>query len=223
MRSARAPSRTHHAVGRWSPRGLPDLAHRRSRTCTCMPSLGCVPTATADPVRGRAQLFASGGEQVAVHASLDTLMMLGRCQMALLQCASSFVTGPARRHEQLPIAHPTFASSRAWLADSCGMQKHAGFILNSVAKQLHGTRMATTRIHFGLRANVKVLNAVSRRELSVGVRAGRHGRKLGFSGRRLGTASRWGNDAPDANPVLIYLDIPLREELRREGLYSLNT
>ena len=50
-----------------------------------------------DPVRGRAQLFASGGEQVAVHASLDTLMMLGRCPMALFQCASSFVTGPARR------------------------------------------------------------------------------------------------------------------------------
>ncbi len=91
---------------------------------------------------------------MAVHASLDTLMMLGRCQMALFQCASSFVTGPARRHEQLPIAHPTFASSRAWLADSCGMQKHAGFILNSVAKQLHGTRMATTRIHFGLCATV---------------------------------------------------------------------
>ena len=48
-----APSRTHHAVGRWSPRGLPDLAHRRSRTCTCMPSLGCVPTATADQVSTR--------------------------------------------------------------------------------------------------------------------------------------------------------------------------
>ena len=119
-----------------------------------------------DPVRGRAQQFASGGKQVAVHASLDTLMMLGRCQMALFPCASSFVTRPARRHEQLPIAHPTFASSRAWLADSCGMQKHAGFILNSVAKQLHGTRMPTTRIHFGLCANVKVLIAVSRRELS---------------------------------------------------------
>ena len=127
-----------------------------------------------DPVRGRAQLFASGGEQVAVHASLDTLMMLGRCQMALFQCASSFVTGPARRHEQLPIAHPTFASSRAWLADSCGMQKHAGFILNSVAKQLHGTRMATTRIHFGLCANVKVPSAVSRRELSIGLTSGPH-------------------------------------------------
>ncbi len=51
-----------------------------------------------DPVRGRAQLFASGGEQVAVHASLDTLMMLSRYQMALFQCASSFVTGPSLRH-----------------------------------------------------------------------------------------------------------------------------
>ena len=127
-----------------------------------------------DPVRGRAQLFASGGEQVAVHAILDTMMMLGRCQMALFQCASSFVTRPARCHEQLPIAHPTFASSRAWLADSCGMQKHAGFILNSVAKQLHGTRMATTRIHFGLCANVKVPSAVSRRELSIGLTSGPH-------------------------------------------------
>jgi hypothetical protein len=65
-------------VERWSPRGLPDLAQLCSRTCTCMPSLRRVPTATAaqvstrwfskapkpDPDRGRAQLFASGGEQV---------------------------------------------------------------------------------------------------------------------------------------------------------------
>ena len=140
-----------------------------------------------DPVRGRAQLFASGGEQVAVHASLDTLMMLSRCQMALFQCASSFVTGPARRHEQLPIAHPTFASSRAWLADSCGMQKHAGFILNSVAKQLHGTRMPTTRIHFGLCANVKVLIAVSRRELSGDVTSCASNPGAEIRARRLGT------------------------------------
>ena len=132
-----------------------------------------------DPVRGRAQLFTSGGEQVTVHAISDKLMKLFRCRVAFFQRLFSFMTGPARCHEQLPIAHPTFASSRAWPADSRGMQKHAGFILNSVAKQLHGTRMATTRIHFGLCANVKVLTAVSRRELSVGVRVGRRRRSLG--------------------------------------------
>ena len=66
-----------------------------------------------DPVRGRAQLFTFGGEQVTVRAGLDKLMKL-----------------------------------------------------SEVAKQLHGTRMATTRIHFGLCASVKVLIAVSRRELS---------------------------------------------------------
>ena len=119
-----------------------------------------------DPVRGRAQLFTSGGEQVTVRAISDKLMKLFRCRVALFQRVFSFMTGLARCHKQLPIAHPTFASSRAWPADSRGMQKHAGFILNSVAKQLHGTRMATTRIHFGLCANVKVLIAVSRRELS---------------------------------------------------------
>ena len=53
MRSARAPSRTHHAVGRWSPRGLPDLVHLSSRTCTCMPLLRRVPTATAAQVSTR--------------------------------------------------------------------------------------------------------------------------------------------------------------------------
>ena len=158
-----------------------------------MPSLRRVPTATAaqvstrwfskapkpDPDRGRAQLFTSGGEQVTVRTISDKLMKLFRCRVSLFQRVFSFMTGPARCHEQLPIAHPTFASSRAWPADSRGMQKHAGFILNSVAKQLHGTRMATTRIHFGLCANVKVLPAVSRRELSVGVRAGRRRRNLG--------------------------------------------
>ncbi len=127
-----------------------------------------------DPVRGRAQLFTSGGEQVTVRASLDNLMKLCRCWMEFFQRASSFVTGSARCHEQLPIAHPAFASSRAWPADSRGMQKHAGFILNSVAKQLHGTRMATTRIHFGLCANVQVPSAVSRRELSIGLTSGPH-------------------------------------------------
>ena len=127
-----------------------------------------------DPVRGRAQLFTSGGEQVTVRAISDKLMKLCRCRVALFQRVFSFMTGLARCHEQLPIAHPTFASSRAWPADSCGMQKHAGFILNSVAKQLHGTRMATTRIHFGLCANVKVPSAVSRRELSIGLTSGPH-------------------------------------------------
>ena len=51
--NARAPSRTHHAVERWSPRGLPYLAQLTSRTCTCMPSLGRVHTATADQVSTR--------------------------------------------------------------------------------------------------------------------------------------------------------------------------
>ncbi len=112
------------------------------------------------------------------HASF---VKLCRCCMALLQRASSFVTGSARCHGQLPIVHPAFASSRAWLADSCGMQKHAGFILNSVAKQLHGTRMATTRIHFGLCANVKFLIAVSRRELSGDLTCGAHRQRADFS------------------------------------------
>ena len=76
-----------------------------------------------DLVRGRAQLFTFEGEQVTVRASLDKLMKLCRCCMALFQRASSFVTGSARCHGQLPIAHPAFASSRAWLADSCGMHK----------------------------------------------------------------------------------------------------
>ena len=129
-----------------------------------------------DPVRGRAQLFTFGGEQVTVRArrQFGQVDDAGLLPDGILSRVSSFVTGPARRHEQLPIAHPTFASSRAWLADSCGMQKHAGFILNSVAKQLHGTRMATTRIHFGLCANVKVPSAVSRRELSIGLTSGPH-------------------------------------------------
>ena len=121
------------------------------------------------------------------RASLDKLMKLCRCCMALFQRASSFVTGSARCHGQLPIAHPAFASSRAWLADSCGMQKHAGFILNSVAKQLHGTRMATTRIHFGLCANVKVLIAVSRRELSGDVTSCASNPGAEIRARRLGT------------------------------------
>ena len=140
-----------------------------------------------DLVRGRAQLFTFGGEQVTVRASLDKLMKLCRCCMALFQRASSFVTGSARCHGQLPIAHPAFASSRAWLADSCGMQKHAGFILNSVAKQLHGTRMPTTRIHFGLCANVKVLIAVSRRELSGDVTSCASNPGAEIRARRLGT------------------------------------
>ena len=43
------------------------------------------------------------------------------------------------------------------------------------------TATATTRIHFGLRPNVKRPSPVSRRELSTDIRAGWHRRKLGFS------------------------------------------
>ena len=47
------------------------------------------------------------------------------------------------------------------------------------------TATATTRIHFGLRPNVKRPSPVSRRELSIDVRAGAHRRKLGFPAQLL--------------------------------------
>ena len=64
------------------------------------------------------------------------------------------------------------------------------------------TATATTRIHFGLRPNVKRPSPVSRRELSIDVRADAHRRKLGFPARPPGSGFTRGRVVSKAKGVL---------------------